>query len=88
MDYGIWAILADSIFKVKICDIDHLEERPGEAWAVLYQAHLSNTVRSSRDRMRQCLRADGKKLNINVKFVSFINLQLIQTRYHIRVRYM
>ena len=24
MDYGIWAMLADSVFKVKICDIDHL----------------------------------------------------------------
>ena len=88
MDYGIRAILADSVFKVKIRDIDHLEERPGEAWAELSQAHLSNTVRSFRDRMRHCLRADGKKLNISVKFVPLINLQLIQTRYHIRVRYM
>ena len=61
MDYGIWAILANSVFKVKICDIYHLEERPGEAWAEISQAHLSNTVRSFRDRMRHCLRADGKK---------------------------
>ena len=27
MDYGMWAILSDSVFKVKIRDIDHLEER-------------------------------------------------------------
>ena len=46
MDYGIWEILTDSIFKVKIRGIAHLEELPGEALAELSQAHLSDTVPS------------------------------------------
>ena len=49
---GIWAILADSVFKVKICDIDHFEERIGGAWEELSQAHVSKIVRSFRDKER------------------------------------
>ena len=56
----MWAILADSVFKVKNRDIDHFEERLGEAWEELSQAHVSKRVRSFRDKERQCLRADGK----------------------------
>ena len=60
IDYGRWAILAYSVFKVKICDIDHFEGRHGEAWEELSQAHVSKIMRSFRDQERHCLRADGK----------------------------
>ena len=46
---------------VKTRDIDHLEERLGEAWAELSQAHVSKTVRSFRDRERHGFRVDGKR---------------------------
>ena len=60
IDYGIWVILAESVFKVKIRDIDHFEERLGEAWEELSQAHVSKIMRSFRDQERHCLKADGK----------------------------
>ena len=61
MDYGIWAILADSVFKVKIRDNAHLEERLGKAWEELSQDHVSKIVRSFRDRLRHCIQADCKR---------------------------
>ena len=37
MDYGIWSILANSVFSVKIRDLNHLEDRLARAWDALTQ---------------------------------------------------
>lgn len=61
MDYGIWSILAQSVFAAKIRDLDHLENRLAEAWESLTQEIVDNTVMSFRKRLRACIAADGKR---------------------------
>ena len=61
MDYAIWSILETEVYKVKIRDLDHLEDRLGEAWAALPQEHVTSAVMSFRKRVRACIAAEGKR---------------------------
>ena len=61
MDYAIWSILETEVYKVKIRDLDHLEDRLGEAWAALPQEHVTSVVMSFRKRVRACIAAEGKR---------------------------
>ena len=61
MDYAIWSMLEAEVYKVKIRDLDHLEDRLGEAWADLPQEHINNAVMTFRKRVRACIAAEGKR---------------------------
>ena len=69
MDYGIWEILADSVFKIKIRDIDHFKERLGEAWEEHFQTHVSKIVRSFRDKNDIVFELMAENSNISVKIL-------------------
>ena len=61
LDYGIWSIMESEVYKVKIRDLDHLEDRLAEAWDALSQEHIDNTIMSFRKRVRACIAAEGKR---------------------------
>ena len=62
MDYGIWSILANSVFCVKLGDLGHLEETLPRAWDALTQVQIDSTIMSFRKRVRACIAAEGKRI--------------------------
>ena len=61
MDYGIWSILANSVFSVKIRDLNDLGDRLARAWDALPLAQIPNTTISFRKHARACIAAEGKR---------------------------
>ena len=61
MDYSIWSLLEQAVFKVKIRDVDHLAERLGEGWANVDQDVINEAIKSFRKRVKACIDAEGKR---------------------------
>ena len=49
------------VYKVKIRDLEHLEDRLAMAWDMLSQDEINDTILSFRKRVRLCIAAGGKR---------------------------
>jgi hypothetical protein len=61
MDYGVWSLLQQRLFQVKIRDVSHLCDRLGEIWAEITQDEIDNIIKSFRKRVKACIAAEGHR---------------------------
>lgn len=59
VDYKIWGVLQDRVYRTKIRDVEHLKERLVEEWAHFNQSIIDGAVNEWRRRLRACVRAAG-----------------------------
>ena len=48
------------VYTVKIRDMEHLEERLGDAWGDIEQSTIDNIIGSFRKRIKACIAAEGR----------------------------
>ena len=44
LDYSIWSILANKVYKVKIQNVEHLCQRLEKAWDEITQGEISRSI--------------------------------------------
>jgi len=59
MDYEVWGVLQQRVYRSKIRDVDHLKQRFIEEWRCFDQNIIDRAVRQWRVRLRACVRANG-----------------------------
>jgi len=59
VDYAVWEITQERVYKKKIKDVGELRQRTVEEWEQLSQHVIDNTIRQWRRRLRDCVDADG-----------------------------
>ena len=59
VDYRIWGILQERVYKTRIRDVDHLKERLVEEWVKFDQGIIDGSIGQWRKRLRACVAADG-----------------------------
>ena len=59
VDYKIWGVLQERVYKTKIRDVAHLKERLIEEWTKFDQIIIDGSINQWRKRLRACVAADG-----------------------------
>src|SRR6476469_6286131 len=59
VDYKIWGVLQERVYKTRIRDIEHLKERLVEECASFDQKIIDGSINQWRKRLRACVSADG-----------------------------
>lgn len=59
VDYKIWGILQERVYRTRIRDVDHLKERLVEEWTQFDQKIIDGSINQWRKRLRACVSADG-----------------------------
>src|SRR5437870_9621065 len=59
VDYKIWGVLQERVYKTRIRDVNHLKERLIEEWASFYQKIIDGSIRQKRKRLSACISVDG-----------------------------
>lgn len=59
VDYKIWSVLQERVYRNRIRDVNHLKERLVEEWSLFDQGIVDRSVKEWRVRLRACIEADG-----------------------------
>ena len=59
VDYKIWGVLQERVYKTSIKDVDELRRRIAEEWDKLDQRIIDKAVGEWRKRLRACVAAGG-----------------------------
>ena len=59
VDYKVWSVLQERIYRTRLRDVEHLKERLVEEWNKFDQAIIDSAVKQWRARLRACVRAGG-----------------------------
>lgn len=59
VDYKIWGVLQERVYRTRIRDVDHLKERLIEEWTQFDQKIIDGSINQWRKRLRACVSADG-----------------------------
>lgn len=59
VDYKVWSVLQERVYRSRIRDVDHLRERLLEEWSCFDQRIIDKAVKQWRVRLRACVHADG-----------------------------
>ena len=59
VDYKVWAVLQERVYRSRIRDVRHLKERLVEEWQQFDQSIVDRAVKQWRLRLKQCVKADG-----------------------------
>jgi len=59
VDYSVWSILQEKVYKTRITDLDDLKHGIRTVWAKLDHAVIAAAVRQWRRRLSACVKADG-----------------------------
>jgi hypothetical protein len=59
VDYRIWGIMQEKVYRTKVRDVDDLRERIVKAWEELDQRIIDCAVGKWRKRLRACVRVAG-----------------------------
>jgi hypothetical protein len=59
VDYKIWGVLQNRVYRTRIRDVDHLKERLVEEWTQFDQKIIDGSINQWRKRLRACVSADG-----------------------------
>jgi inhibitor of nuclear factor kappa-B kinase subunit alpha len=59
VDYKIWGVLQERVYKTRIRDAAHLRERLLEEWSKFDQRIIDGAVQQWRHRLQECVRAEG-----------------------------
>jgi len=57
IDYSVWSILQEKVYKTRITDLDDLKHRIRTEWAKLYHAVIAAAMRQWHRRLSACVRA-------------------------------
>ena len=70
VDYKIWSVMQEKVYRSRICDVSELRSRIVEAWDEMDQRIIDESVKQWRrpTRLRACVAAKGVNLNINFNF--------------------
>lgn len=59
VDYQIWSVLEERVYRSRIRDIDHLRARLVEEWQLLDHIIIDRAIKQWRPRLRSCVRERG-----------------------------
>ena len=59
VDYKIWGVPQERVYRTRIRDVEHLKERLVEEWAHFEQSIIDGAVNQWRQRLRACVLAVG-----------------------------
>lgn len=59
VDYSIWGILQERVYRARIADLDELKQRLQMEWANMDQAIITAAIRQWRRRLSACVQAGG-----------------------------
>src|ERR1043165_3907563 len=59
VDYEIWSVLQERVYRSRIRDADHLRARLVEEWQLFDHAIIDRAVKQWRPRLRSCVRERG-----------------------------
>lgn len=59
VDFCIWGLLQERVYKVRIRNLDHLKERLIDEWSKFSQKTIDKAVNEWRSRLRACIDAEG-----------------------------
>jgi len=59
VDYKVWSVLQERVYRSKIRDVQHLKERLVEEWSLFSQNIVDAAVKQWRVRLRACVKANG-----------------------------
>ena len=59
VDYKIWSVMQEKVYKTKVRHVDDLRKRNERAWDELEQGIIDQAVAQWRARLRACVRAGG-----------------------------
>ena len=59
IDYKVWSVMQENVYKKQIKDIDELRARILTAWDKMDQRIIDKAVRQWRTRLRVCIKAKG-----------------------------
>jgi hypothetical protein len=66
VDYKIWGVLQDRVYRTRIQDMDHLKKRLVEEWARFDQNIIDGAVNQWRQRLRACVDAEGSHFELTL----------------------
>ena len=76
VDYRIWGLIQERVYRTAIRDIDELKKRLIVVWAELKQSVIDKAIEQWRPRLRACVQAKGHhfehliKLNITFSYLT------------------
>jgi len=59
VDYSVWSVLQEKVYRSKIADIDELKTRLVNGWAQFDQSIINAAISQLRRRLSACVRARG-----------------------------
>ena len=59
IDYKIWSVLQERVYRGRITDVEHLKQRIREEWDKLDHTIVVKAIQQWRKRLLECVRADG-----------------------------
>jgi hypothetical protein len=59
VDYKVWSVLQERVYKTRIRDVAHLKERLMEEWGTFDHCIIESAVKQWRVRLRACIAAGG-----------------------------
>ena len=59
VDYKIWSVLQDSVYKTRIRDVNHLRQRLIEEWSKFDQSIVDRAIEQWRDGLKVCVKNLG-----------------------------
>jgi len=59
VDYKIWGIMQQCVYKTKICDICDMQKRLTQTWVDSEQNAIEAAIDQLHERLRSCVRAGG-----------------------------
>jgi len=59
VDYKVWSVLQEQVYKVKVNDVDELHQRIQTVWDELVQRIIDKAIKQWCTRLRACVEAKG-----------------------------
>jgi len=59
IDYTVWSVLQERVYRTKISDVDELKRHIISEWAALSHTVIDSAVKERRQRLHACVHAGG-----------------------------
>ena len=59
VDYKVWSVLQEQVYRVKVNDVDELCQHIQTVWEELDQCIIDKAIKQWRTRLRACVEAEG-----------------------------
>jgi len=59
VDYHVWSILEQQVYRTRIHDVNHLKTRLVEEWQKFDQKIIDRVIKQWRPRLRSCIQQGG-----------------------------